>query len=581
MEQKRNPYLVNKALRSFLIAAILATASTNLAVVVDGIIVGQLIGANALAAVNLTMPMMQIVFTITMLISIGTSILAAMSLGKGDNDTGNRYYSLSITLAMVIGLVVSISSGLLYKPIAQLLCSSGELLPYVTDYITTILISAPVYFVLPVLCTFLRIDGAAKLTAIAMVVANVVNILLDIILIDVVRMGLEGASIATTIGNVVGVSILLIYIFSKRCNLKLCRIHPMSLQVGRAIVLALPTALALTFIAIKLIAINHIIIDVRGALGASYLGASISLMMIVSLFVSGVSQSVQPIGGVLIGQGDDKGLQLLIREAIKILLGVVIIVLATIEIFTPTFAAFFGLNAPEIIGYASEAIRIVSLNFVPFVLTYFLIVVYQLSNRATLAITISVIQPLMVIIVMAIVSKVAPEMIWWSFLISESLVFSSLCVISIIKHFTSKDKIEPLTLLKITDRESTRSEFSIESDNPESLAIVLNEIDMFLETNQISLTPYNQVRLTTEEIVANILKFGYTQSDKRYIDINVVIKEKTLSLCIKDDGIPFNPLENKNLNHGLGLMILQNMPIDIKYKYILNQNTIFMTIAVG
>lgn len=578
IENKRNPYLINRAFNTFLFAAILATASSNLAVVIDGVIVGQLLGANSLAAINLTMPLMQFIFTIVMILSVGTSILTAISLGKGDNDSGNRYFSFAVIMSASIGVIMSIIGAAFSHQIAALLCSNAELLPLVEEYIYVILISAPIYFLLPVLCTFMRIDGVAKLTATAMIVANVVNISFDMILIKGFGMGIEGSSIATTIGNLTGIGVLLTHLLSKRCNLKLRLPRPKTLNISKATVLGLPTAMTSALITVKLIVTNYIILDSQGTLGASYLAASMSLMMIVSLFVGGVSQSVQPIGGVLIGQQDNRGLQLLVNKAIRLLFISVVIVLLVIEIFTSSVAGFFGISDPATINDAVSAIRLVTLSFLPFALTYFLIVVYQLSNRTLLAIIISIVQPSLVAIVMFIVNEVAPQLVWWSFLISELLVFIAIYIISIVKH--SKERsIEPLTLLKI-EKQPLCCDFSVDASNPESLAITLNELDDFFNRNNIELEAANQLRLVTEELVDNILKFGYTKSLRHYIDIRVVINEKTINLCIKDDGVPFNPLENRNVNDGLGLKILQSFSSKIEYKYLLNQNTTFLSIDI-
>ncbi len=576
VENLRNPYLINKAFNSMLFATILATASSNLAVVIDGIIVGQLLGAEALSAINLTMPLMQFIFTIVMLVSVGSSMLCAMAIGKGDHSKGESLFSFACGACAAIGVIISILGSIYKTNVAELLCANEQLLPLVERYTSIILLSAPIYFLLPTLCSFLRIDGAVRLTAIAMVVANVVNICFDVILINGFGMDIQGSSIATTIGNTTGIALLLSHFATKKSLFKLVIPSLKLSDIKQVISLGLPTALASALVTVKLATVNGVILEATGTSGASYLAVSMSLLMIVSMVVGGVVQSLQPIGSLLLGEGDKRGLGLLVNRAIQFVFIAVTAVVVAIEIFPTEIAALFGLKNSGDFHDAAVAIRLVTLSFLPFAITYLLMVVYQLSKRSKLSISISIAQPMSLIVTIYIIYAIAPGAVWYSFLAAELVVLISIFIITSFIKAKSKG-LTSVTLIDMAG-ESRGCDLSIDSSDESSLATALHKIDHVMEDNQVSIKNHNAVRLVAEEIIGNIIKHGYKGGKKHFIDLRIVINDESTNLRIKDDGTPFNPLTQSNLDSGLGLKIVQGIAPNLEYKYILNQNSVFLNI---
>ncbi len=573
---KRSPYLINKAFSGFLVAAILATASSNLAVIVDGIIVGRLLGASELAAINLTMPVMQFIFTLVLLVSVGSSMLAAWAIGSGRASVANHYFSGALLLGAALGVVLIGVGAVSTDSIASILCSEERLLPLVGAYLKPILLFAPIYFVLPILCTMMRIDGAAKLTATAMIVANVVNISFDFILISGLGMGIEGSSLATTIGNTVGILVVISHFIRKRNSMQFVRPRLKELDIKKCTILGLPTAIVSALLTVKLIMVNSIILDLEGAEGASYLAVSMSLMMLVSLFVGGVVQTIQPIGSMLLGQKDRGGLRLLISKAIGVLVLSVAIIVGIIEAVPALFAEFFGITSPEVIGDAVVAIRLVTLSFLPFALNYLLIVIYQLSGRSTLSIATSITQPMLVVAVMVIISMAAPELVWWSFIISEMVVLVTLYLISVVKS-SRKVRLDRLTMLERT-KESHSLDFSVEVSAPGAVATALGELDRFFEEEGCNPISANKIRLSAEELLLNIIAHGFDGTKRHFVDLRTHRADGCVNLTIKDDGRAFNPALERTTGKGLGLKIVQGVTPNIEYKYIFFQNTTKITI---
>ena len=571
--QTRNPYLIHKVFKSYLIASILATVATTLGLVVDGIIVSHLMGPLGLSAVNLASPLSQFYVTFHLLVNTGTAMLTATAIGKGDIRQAERYFSFAITCDLVLGVLFSLAGIFFLDEVTAALCTNAELYPMVRDYVQVMLLTAPVYLLLPGLGVFVRTDGSPRLTSIALIIANVVNLGLDIILIKYCHWGIAGSSIATAIGFLTGILIALTHFRKERHMLRYVFTFK-GISVSDAVVMGLPMALGSVFMTVRLLCINHIVLFYLGAMAVSILAICFNLLRLVNMFISGTVQTLQPVGSLLIGLEDYQGVRIAVNKALRVLLQVLSVVCLIILIVPGPIAYLFGLEDPSIIEEAKKAIRVVSVSFLLFGITYLLMAVYQLTKRHKLAIFISTIQSLAIIPFMYVFARVAPGLVWESFLAGEIAVF--LIVVAITCFIRKKDKsVAPLTLLP-ESRQDRLLDFSISRDK-DDFEELLSSVEAFLKQNKIDSPVANKVKLCSEELVLNVIQHGYSDKKKHYIDIRIHIREKQINICITDDGIPFNPIRYDK-QEGLGLLIVKGICRNLEYKYLFNKNRVFARI---
>ena len=124
--------------------------------------------------------------------------------------------------------------------------------------------------------------------------------------------------------------------------------------------------------------------------------------------------------------------------------------------------------------------------------------------------------------------------------------------------------------------------FSVKYNN-EDVQQALETIVSFLETCEVDSGTSFQINLCCEELMYNIVTYAVNKdAEKHMFDIHIVCHKDTVSVLIKDDGKPFNPvLKTVSFNEdgdGLGLALVNSLA-DIQYKYMYNQNVVFMTFA--
>ena len=202
MMSKRNSFLVGKAFRAYLMATVLTVAATQIASLVDATLVGQLISAEALGAVNISKPVLQLTFSIGNLFIIGGSILTGMAIGTGDREQANRLFTKCLIAVVVAGLLI-LSCGLIwFDEILGMLCNSDYLREMASQYLQVTFITMLPFLLSYMLETYVIVDGSPKLATIAVVISNIANVVLDITFISVFHWGVRGAATATRAGGI-------------------------------------------------------------------------------------------------------------------------------------------------------------------------------------------------------------------------------------------------------------------------------------------------------------------------------------------------------------------------------------------
>lgn len=191
--------------------------------ITDGIFVGQRVGSDALAAINIAAPIFMLVTGIALMFGIGASVRASVSLAQGRVGEANR----EITMALVVSVaVVTLFSALVIvnlDAVAYLFGSTYRLLPLVREYLLWVTLGMPFSCVLFSGMFYVRLDGAPKFAMWCEIIGALLNILLDYIFIFPLGMGIMGAALASSLSCVVGSLLIMGYLLFYTKRVSLCR----------------------------------------------------------------------------------------------------------------------------------------------------------------------------------------------------------------------------------------------------------------------------------------------------------------------------------------------------------------------
>ena len=209
----------DKKLMQFVLPSIIMMMFTSIYSVVDGFFISNCVGANALASVNLIMPILMMVGAIGFMIGTGGSAIVSKTLGEGKEEKANQYFSMLIYFVIIIGIILSIIGFILTPKIAVKLGAEGEILNGCIVYGRILLVTMTVFMLQNCFQSFFVVAEKAKLGLTICIVAGITNMILDFAFTYVWKFGLVGAGMATGISQVIGGIIPLIYFFRKNNSL--------------------------------------------------------------------------------------------------------------------------------------------------------------------------------------------------------------------------------------------------------------------------------------------------------------------------------------------------------------------------
>ncbi|MFC1950632.1 MATE family efflux transporter, partial [Chloroflexota bacterium] len=189
--------------------------------IVDAIFIGRL-GPEALAALAIAFPLMMVFIAIALGTGVGAASLISRRLGAEDYEGADRVASVTISLSILIGVLMTVITLPNMEALLRLFGASGPILSLARSYMSILATFAIVNVFSVVIGNIVRAEGNPILASVAMIVAALVNIALDPVLIfglgPIPAMGVAGAAIATVIGRGIGGLILIIYLFSGKTS---------------------------------------------------------------------------------------------------------------------------------------------------------------------------------------------------------------------------------------------------------------------------------------------------------------------------------------------------------------------------
>ena len=182
---------------------------------VDMIIVGQTLGKNALAAVGATGSLTFLIIGFAQGLTAGLAIITAQRYGAKDYRGLKRSFAASVVISLIVTLVLTVLSLVFIRPMLQLMQTPVEIMDQAQTFISIILLGIFASMSFNLLSNVIRALGDSRTPLFFLIIAVIVNIVLDLIFIINFGMGVEGAAIATVIAQVCSSLLCLVYIKKK------------------------------------------------------------------------------------------------------------------------------------------------------------------------------------------------------------------------------------------------------------------------------------------------------------------------------------------------------------------------------
>lgn len=376
---------VSKIFFRYLIPAILANMVTSIYVLADTIIIGKGIGTLAMAALNIVLPLFNIFFGTGLLFGVGGSVLMSIARGRGNHNLGECYFTLSVILNAITCLLYTVLLLAFMEPIVRFLGATDTTMPYIKDYAPYVIGGLSAFSFSSMLQTFARNDGAPKLSMIAVISGGVLNVILDIIFVFPLQLGMAGAAIASVLGSVCTVCILLFHFLSKSNGLKFS-LQAFSLScIGQIFQNGFTSFLVEVTAGIVMFIFNIEILEYAGDIGISMYGVICNTVIIVTCLCNGINQAAQPILSTNFGAGLSDRISKVRTLGIKTAL-VICSIPAILGLILPNLFTYIFLNPnDDILAMSPIAIRIYFIGFFVMGINMFVVGYFQSTAKPYLS----------------------------------------------------------------------------------------------------------------------------------------------------------------------------------------------------
>lgn len=322
-EQILSEMPVAKAIRILAIPAIMGTLITAVYNLVDTAFIGMLGSTEALSAVSIAFPIMSLLNAIGQILGVGASTYIGIQLGSKKNREAGQTASTVIFLSILGGLFFAFLGLLLQNSIFRLFGASEAVLPFARQYGTWMFIGA--VFTIPnqALNNIARAETNAKLSAIALGLGAVINVILDpIFMFDFgLNLGVAGASIATTISQAVSFFFLLIY-FLRGKSLLTISIQNIKLQkhmLFEVFKIGSPSGASQVLVSAS-VAVTNIIAAAYGDFVVAAFGIVLKVISLGQFVIFGYVQGFQPIASYSFGAQNKERFSQAFKAAFKFVL---------------------------------------------------------------------------------------------------------------------------------------------------------------------------------------------------------------------------------------------------------------------
>ncbi len=293
---------IRKLYMKIFIPTLLGMVSSIIMTITDGYFVGQYAGVDALAAVNIAVPLFLLTTGFALMFGVGCSVVAATHLSKNNVKSANINLTQTIIVSLLTFAILSLIVMISPSNTAILLGAHGELIPLATSYISILTPSLVFYMLMNIGFFMVRLDGAPKYAMMCSLIPAGVNIFGDFLLVGRLNMGISGAALATAISYVIGGVMVIIYFLRFSKILKLYRLKmsktSLYLTIRNIIVickLGFPGMLSELAISLLVFISNFTFYKYLGNDGVAAFAVVCYCLPIAFMIINAIAQSAQPI----------------------------------------------------------------------------------------------------------------------------------------------------------------------------------------------------------------------------------------------------------------------------------------------
>lgn len=561
---------IDKAYRRALYPSMLSILAGTVNILADGVLVGQRLGTEALAAINLCLPVYLFLCVIGSFFVSGNAIQAARALGRNEAEESVRYYRAAVIECLAAGIAAALCLFFL-SPITTFLCTGPSLQGMVFQYTGITLLGALPKILIYVPFWFLRLDGQNKTVTVMMAVMGLGNILLDILFLFVFDLGVGGAAWASVIATAAACGIGMLWLRGEKSSFHLSGGGRLSLQEWqRAAVSGSPAALNNLFQTFRTLCVNFLLLQYGGALMVAVFSALNCISAFSLCIIDGVPQAASAMLGIYCGEYDNSSIKLLIQRQWKSGVWYILLFSLCAVLGAPLIQRAYGLPSSLLLPVVC-----LTVSFLPALWNSILISYYNLLERSLLA-NVMVVSRVLIFAAGGLWAllrlSVSP---WWFFACGEIFTLLLWFGLSGAESLRHRNLSRCLLLDDVLEREGKVTNFSVQG-TAAAICDASAKITDFCENNEMAAKQIMWISLSIEEILNVIVQKN--PEELVDFDIKAFSLQGVMGIRIRYGGIAYNPMRiepsEEDDDFYMGVRIIESMAQEIVYQRAFGTNSL-------
>lgn len=383
----------------YLIPSIGGMLGTSLYVLGDTMIVGRGLGSQGLAALNISIPLINVFNGFGLLFGIGGATALSISRGRKDYNQVNDIFTKSIIMSILLGIVLTLVRVLYLEELCLFLGASEATLQMSMDYLGVLMSFSIAFLLNSTMTVFVRNDGAPRLAMWGMLTGSIINVILDYVFIFIFNWGMWGGALATGLSPVIGLIILSTHFIKKNNKLRFI-VPKFDWSILKRIVSNGNSSFIIELSAgIVIFAFNRSILKIAGDIGVSAYSIIANLSLICTAIFIGIGQGIQPIVSMNYGADRMERVYEAVRLAIYSALGIGMLFYLIGALFPEFLVFIFTKGNSELLDTTVRGIRLYFISFIFMGLNIAITSFIQSKEESKVSMTISLCRGFVFIII--------------------------------------------------------------------------------------------------------------------------------------------------------------------------------------
>ena len=576
-----------------LLAFIMLSLSSSVGSMVDGIVIGQFLGVDSIAAFGIINPLMIAFSIIGAVVSAGARNRFTSLLGAGKTEQARQVFSLACALSTGFAAALMLFLIIFSGPVTSALGASRNtagLLPLARDYLIGISFGLPAMNLVRVLNGFMPLDNDRNLPVISSIFLTVSDIVMDLAAVLFFHGNTLEMGIATSISYYVALAVLLTHFRKKDIFLRFQFRRLPWKETAAILGRGMPSGVCRLGNTLRCIFMNRMLALIASSAAIAAYSVHRQADSFFNPVTIGMADTVALLAGILVGEEDRPMMKRLLFTSVQATLVITAGIAALIWLFAPGFASLYIKDNPEALRLAVTAVRCYAIGMPLNGMNLIYLNYFQGIGKSLLASVSGFIceSGLLILSAAAMMPLLGAEAVWWAFPVSQFLVMCYYGVVVAMESRRIKIHREGLfnrvLLLPDTFDVPDRNKLDVTITGMEDVMQLTDKVWDFCELHSCDSNIKTKLVLSVEEMAGNAIHHGFADGKAHCIEVRILKKGDGYYARFRDDCLIFDPirqiklLSDEDPTHHIGLRMISAIAKDIQYTCVLRLNNILVKI---